>query len=400
MNLQELNTLYDDLLKDIEFDELELGLQNPNIFEILKISKTEIRHSNFLAWLLNPKGSHLLGNVFLKRFLREVFLSDKFNDIDQVDVEGMDYSNLEIYREWNNIDLLIKLDDIVVCIENKVLSKEHSNQLSKYKKIIESNFPKEKKTFVYLSPDGNPSENETDVYQPISYDFIVDSLERIISVYGESINQQVLFYIKDYITIIKRELMGTDKLSLLSQKIYTNHKELFDFINDHKPDVLLRLNTIIKDEIEKRGWILGSISKVYIRFFTKPIEEFIYFSSKSNGGWTNGESFLFEIVLSPETKNKITFKAVVAPADKNYDRDRFVEIVSSTDGFKKSKGLKWATTKSIQAKLDYQAIHLMNDDEVRDFVNSFLDKTLSTIKLVEDQFRAHADELLKMKEIK
>mgnify|MGYP003679182021 FL=1 len=127
MNLQELNTLYDDLLKDIEFDELELGLQNPNIFEILKISKTEIRHSNFLAWLLNPKGSHLLGNVFLKRFLRDVFLSDKFNDIDQVDVEGMDYSNLEIYREWNNIDLLIKLDDIVVCIENKVLSKEHSN---------------------------------------------------------------------------------------------------------------------------------------------------------------------------------------------------------------------------------------------------------------------------------
>ena len=42
----------------------------------------------------------------------------------------------------------------------------------------------------------------------------------------------------------------------------------------------------------------------------------------------------------------------------------------------------------------------MNDDEVRNFVNSFLDKTLSTIKLVEDQFRAHADELLKMKEIK
>jgi len=26
----------------IEFDELELGLQNPNIFEVLKISKTEI----------------------------------------------------------------------------------------------------------------------------------------------------------------------------------------------------------------------------------------------------------------------------------------------------------------------------------------------------------------------
>ena len=44
MELNKLKSLYDDLLKDIDFDKLELGLQNPNIFEILKISKTEIRH--------------------------------------------------------------------------------------------------------------------------------------------------------------------------------------------------------------------------------------------------------------------------------------------------------------------------------------------------------------------
>ena len=192
--------------------------------------------------------------------------------------------------------------------------------------------------------------------------------------------------------------MGTDKLSLLSQKIYTNHKELFDFINNHRPDTILRLNLIIKEEVKKRGWILGSESKAYIRFYTKPIENLIYFSPKPNGGWSNNESFLFEIVLSAETKNKITFKAVIAPTDKHYDRDRFVEIVSSIDGFKKSKGLKWATTKSIQDKLDYQAIHLMNDDEVRDYINLFLNKTLSIIKSVEDQLLAYSQELLKMKE--
>ena len=49
---------------------------------------------------------------------------------------------------------------------------------------------------------------------------------------GESLNGQVKNYIKDYITIIKRELMGTDKLTELSKKIYQNHKELFDFIVD------------------------------------------------------------------------------------------------------------------------------------------------------------------------
>lgn len=398
MELKKLKLLYNDLLKDIEFDKLELGLQNPNIFEVLKISKTEIRHSNFLSWMLNPSSSHQLGDVFLKRFLREVFLSETFNDINQVDVEGMDLSNVEVYREWNNIDILIKLDKIVICIENKILSGEHSNQLSKYKKIIENNFPKENKLFVYLTPEGNQSKNEQETYQPISYDFIINSLERIISVYENSINQKVLMYITDYITIIKRELMGTDKLSQLSQKIYTNHKELFDFIHEHKPDIHLRLNKIIQEEIEKRGWILGSISKVYIRFLTKPIEKYIYYNKTSNG-WKNGESFLFEIQLSTEKRNKIYFKTVISPCDKNYNRKRFEEIVSSIEGFKKSRGSSWSSCKNIPGKLDYQLIHSISDDEVRVIINSFLDKCVDTIKLVEEKLISHSDELIKMKNL-
>ena len=148
MEIQQLKKEYDFLLKNEDFDKLDLGLKNPNIFQILKISKNEIRHSNFLSWLLDPEGSHKLGDIFLKRFLREVFSSDKFFDIDQVDVEGMDLSKVEVLREWKNIDVLIILSDVVVCIENKVYSKEHSNQLKRYKEIIENQFPKHKKTYV------------------------------------------------------------------------------------------------------------------------------------------------------------------------------------------------------------------------------------------------------------
>ena len=63
--------------------------------------------------------------------MREVFSSDKFGNIDQVDVEVMDLSKVEIQREWRTIDILIKLENVVVCVENKVLSKEHSNQLKR-----------------------------------------------------------------------------------------------------------------------------------------------------------------------------------------------------------------------------------------------------------------------------
>ena len=398
MELKKLRSLYDDLLKDIEFDKLELGLQNPNIFEILKISKTEIRHSNFLSWILNPNGSHQLGDIFLKRFLREVFSSEIFNNINQVDVEGIDLSNVEVFREWNNIDLLIKLDNIVICIENKVLSKESSNQLSKYKKVVENNFPKEKKLFVYLTPEGDPSRSEQETYQPISYDFIIDSLERIISVYKGSINRKVLLYITDYITIIKRELMGTDKLSQLSQKIYTNHKELFDFIIEHKPDVHLRLNKIFQEEIKNRGWLLGSMTKQYIRFSTTPIQKYIYYN-KNSKGLKKGESFLFEIVLSREKKNKMSFKTVITPCDKEYNRKRLKEIIYSIKGFKKSKSDNWSVTSHVRESLDYQLVHSLNDKDVKIIVNSFLDKCIDTIKLVEDTLNSHSDELIKMTKI-
>ena len=89
-----------------------------------------------------------------KEFLREVFSSDKFGNIDQVDVEGMDLSKVEIQREWRNIDILIKLENVVVCVENKVLSKEHSNQLRRYKEIIENQFPNHHHTFVFLHLKG------------------------------------------------------------------------------------------------------------------------------------------------------------------------------------------------------------------------------------------------------
>ena len=152
MEEKRLKNLYNDLVNDQDFDKLELGLNKPNIFEILRISKTEIRHSNFLYWLLNPKGSHSLGDVFLKRFLREIFSSDKVSDIDQIEVNNLDFSNVQIRREWKNIDLLIIFDDIVICIENKIYSKEHSNQLKRYKKIVQDEFFDKRISFVYLTP--------------------------------------------------------------------------------------------------------------------------------------------------------------------------------------------------------------------------------------------------------
>lgn len=40
-----------------------------NIFEVLEIHRFERAHSALLAWLLDPRGSHGVGNQFLRSFL-------------------------------------------------------------------------------------------------------------------------------------------------------------------------------------------------------------------------------------------------------------------------------------------------------------------------------------------
>jgi hypothetical protein len=396
MEIQQLKKEYDFLLKNEDFDKLDLGLKNPNIFQILKISKNEIRHSNFLSWLLDPEGSHKLGDIFLKRFLREVFSSDKFFDIDQVDVEGMDLSKVEVLREWKNIDVLIILSDVVVCIENKVYSKEHSNQLKRYKEIIENQFPKHKKTYVYLNPDGDSSESETEQFQPISYDFIVESLERIVSVFGESMNPNVKNYIKDYTTTIKREIMGTDQLTELSKKIYQNHKELFDFIFEHKPDIVDNLNLIMKDELNKRGWLLGSENKYYIRFLTEPIKDLIYYNTDTKNGWNKRESFLFEIQIQPST-NKLIFKTVISPSDSKYNIERLQDILLEIEGFRKPYGQKWLVNYDKKEKFIYDDVETNSEEELRKSINEFYDKITLIINKVENKLVENSNELIKMK---
>lgn len=55
-------------LADIEcLDALSPWTERFNIFDILKISRTEIRHSNMLSWLLDPNENHGLGDKFFAR---------------------------------------------------------------------------------------------------------------------------------------------------------------------------------------------------------------------------------------------------------------------------------------------------------------------------------------------
>ena len=60
------------LINSIEFQELNSYYNEKTMFNALNVERKENRHSAFIAWWLNPKSEHGLGDVPLKLFLRLV----------------------------------------------------------------------------------------------------------------------------------------------------------------------------------------------------------------------------------------------------------------------------------------------------------------------------------------
>ena len=206
----------------------------------------------------------------------------------------------------------------------------------------------------------------------------------------------VIKNIKDYTTTIKREIMGTDQLTELSKKIYQNHKELFDFIFEHKPDIVDNLSLIMKDELNKRGWLLGSENKYYIRFLTEPIKDLIYYNTDTKNGWNKRESFLFEIQIQPST-NKLIFKTVISPSDSKYNVERLQDILLEIDGFRKPYGQKWLVNYDKKEKFIYDDVETNSEEELRKSINDFYDKIIPIINKVENKLVENSNELMKMK---
>ena len=126
--LTDIELLENFVLSNPELDKLENLLSEFNIFETLNLKYAEIRHSNVLAWLLSPHENHGLGSYFIKQFLkfivsanRSYFASSKLS---LIDFELFAYSNVEVRREWNNIDIAIIIVEgnkkLLIAIENKI----------------------------------------------------------------------------------------------------------------------------------------------------------------------------------------------------------------------------------------------------------------------------------------
>jgi hypothetical protein len=213
------------------FSEEKYFSSGLNVFEATGIFRQEIRHSNFLAFLLRPSEGHGLGDSFLKRLIQKA--------LDNLSVEVpistlatflADFSDAKVQREKMNMDILIESpqNNLLFVIENKIDSSEGENQLKKYEERIRHEYPKQLKLFCYLTMERELA--SSDQWASISYSDVVDALKEAASRRSSSLSQEAQLVIDHYIDVVRRKIVPDQALIDKCRRIYELHREAIDLV--------------------------------------------------------------------------------------------------------------------------------------------------------------------------
>jgi hypothetical protein len=292
-----------------------------NLFSVLKIETRENNtHSAFLAELLNPNGSHRMGDVFLKHFITTIEHSNSFETknakvkversigtVDLKDKIGEEKSQ----ASGGRIDIYLKdINGNIISIENKIHALDQKAQIQRY-----YNHKTTKNTVYYLTLKGKDPIKESRLelksgvaFNNISYrDDIIKWLELCLkevpnfTSLRESINQ--------YILLIKKlaHILNTEEQKALSDTIVENLEESQHIANNYqnvinsireafRKELISRLKKHLEEElyeVKSDLPVFQNYSKIWIHFKNRQEVPFSYcvepFSASGN---SNGAMFV------------------------------------------------------------------------------------------------------------
>jgi hypothetical protein len=245
--------------------------------EILGVSRRELSHSSFLAWIVDPSASHRLGDFGIRRLL-EILMTSKFfpqdNEhqklFDDLITGNFQLTSSKVLREVSigasgRVDILIEFSfsipikdnghtstsgeqpSIRIVIENKVCSTEGKDQTNRYYDYYTNLNDSCTNLFVCLTPlssldlnklEAGKQECENKSFIQINYQELVDALlepamdqsmdpgvRLVIGQYIQSLSQPSM---EEYENDFKRELImaiGKEEGELL-QKFWTGNQKL------------------------------------------------------------------------------------------------------------------------------------------------------------------------------
>jgi hypothetical protein len=254
-----------------DLERLEMLLDEFNMFEAIGATWQETRHSDLLAFLLNPQQNHGLGDIFLKRLLQKALILAQENDVaspvTSIDLDVWDLDQTIVLRESQRIDILL-LDErhrMVAIIENKLTSTGNSFHLERYWESVSQLYPGWTILGLYLTPDGEPPPDGR--YISIDYGVVCSLIEGLTESRASTLREDVRTMMIHYTRMLRRHIVGESEITRLCRRIYGKHQRAFDLIYEHRLSRQKVIRNVTRLLIEqKQGLLLDHSQERYTGF--------------------------------------------------------------------------------------------------------------------------------------
>lgn len=160
-----------------------------NPWQLVKLGTDEVRNSTILAWLINPRGDHGLGDIFLCTLLKELqrlnsnFAPNSFGSWLNVNTESCPEND-----QSNRVDVELNAANFYLIIEVKINATEGERQMERYGEIAEKQAGNRPWAMVFLTKRGSKP-TTAGIYEskviPLSW-------EKIASIFRKALERSVL----------------------------------------------------------------------------------------------------------------------------------------------------------------------------------------------------------------
>jgi len=262
-----------------------------NIFSILGMAtKEDATHSAFIGELLDPKGSHMMGTIFLEQFLKTIQQEDHISASSATVIRECYIGKVDFEkRTGGRIDILIK-DNAgqTISIENKIYAGDQQFQIERY---VNYNKCKNKVYYLTLTGDEPHKISKGDLsskkhFKCLSYSN--DMIDWLETCQMQAVSKPVIREsIRQYILLLKKlthQLSDNEMEDKIIKLISSNYSPARAVANGIEKAEILAADKLL-NEIEKlliadedENWILATddISKKWngLNYWRKDIEKF------------------------------------------------------------------------------------------------------------------------------
>ena len=202
-----------------------------NLFEALNITRQEIRHSRFLAYLLDPNETHGLNDRFLRAILLAVLNENPDARVKRLSVALEDLSDASVYCERDHFDITVQIPalNLLFVIENKVGAAESELQLETYRKRALERYGEYEFLGCFLTPTGYEGTDES--WSTLSYGKVCRELALLSE--QEILATDVKVALQHYVELVQRRIMASPELIQACRQIYIKHRAAIDLIIEH-----------------------------------------------------------------------------------------------------------------------------------------------------------------------